>query len=807
MPGAPETCTISGIIQDPSGQIFANGSWQLILKDAPNAPGPSRNNAIPPSLPLTRIFGGSLDATGAFAQGAVVRTDFIAPAGALYTLVVTPNASGQAYSIDFAATSPSVNVSTLINAIISNIQVQSFPVAHAYKDAEVIPVPGSGGIYFDVTKKALKSFDSVGGVWLEFDPTSTPTGTGFRHITAGVEDAAAKLVAQSDVINGYVDLVNNQTIAGNKTFSGDTKLTSRNGLAVVYADQFANVQAAITALPSTGGIVDATSPNTNLTLGALDTGSNTKIVTLLLGPYTYTFTQIIVRQGFNIVGAGTLDTLLNNNGTNANPAFVIPQVNNNIITIHWSDFTVNGLSGNTSQDGIFFDGSTLTNAGVAYSTFINLIFLGFNGSGIHLKATQNGVSGSVGAIQGNTFINVQSTRPNGATGATQNALRIEGACGQNSFWNCWFLGTTNDTGTNVFVGTSGTSNPYSIHFKDCTNQNGFAYTIDGANSVTTQNDHFENIKGCYNLLTSSQLFVGLNFRTPYINSNVGVNAGNGYIVNIPNTVTNGDVVLDTPHIFSTPDNVIKNTAGNACSVNVLLPRTFNSASPTNVYVSSGVTGVLNPAATVDLKSWTSVQVNASATSITTFKNTLMPGGIVTLYATGGTIQFASGGNLSLGNQSSPFILQAGDSATFIRVDAGASAFVLVGFSQNGLRAFTSQKSESAADANVLTFTPLATTGLYRLSFVLDVSAATAAILGWTATWKDSNGNAQAPTNLNLNQSGIAVPALTFTLAAAGILYGMAIISTDASATNIVIKLTFTGTSFAAKVSTSIERVI
>lgn len=122
-------------------------------------------------------------------------------------------------------------------------------------------------------------------------------------------------------------------------------------------------------------------------------------------------------------------------------------------------------------------------------------------------------------------------------------------------------------------------------------------------------------------------------------------------------------------------------------------------------------------------------------------------------------------------------------------------------------AVTSQKSESAADTNVLTLTPPASAGMYRLSFVLDVSAATAATLGWTATWKDSNGNAQAPTNLSLEQSGIGAPALTFVLAASGVLYGFAVISVDNSATNIVIKLTFTGTSFTAKASAAIERII
>lgn len=122
-------------------------------------------------------------------------------------------------------------------------------------------------------------------------------------------------------------------------------------------------------------------------------------------------------------------------------------------------------------------------------------------------------------------------------------------------------------------------------------------------------------------------------------------------------------------------------------------------------------------------------------------------------------------------------------------------------------AATSQKAESAADASVLSFIPPAVAGSYRLRFVMSVSAANAATLGWTATWKDSNGNAQTPTNLALFQEGTALPALTFTTSAAGDYYGYADIDIDASATSIVVKLTFTGTSFAAKVSATIERLI
>jgi hypothetical protein len=119
----------------------------------------------------------------------------------------------------------------------------------------------------------------------------------------------------------------------------------------------------------------------------------------------------------------------------------------------------------------------------------------------------------------------------------------------------------------------------------------------------------------------------------------------------------------------------------------------------------------------------------------------------------------------------------------------------------------SQKSETAADSNVLTCARISQSGSYRIRFVMSVSAASSATLGWSATWTDSNGNAQAPRNLALVQSGRAAPGLTFTTSAAGNYYGYADVDVNSAGTDIVVKLTFSGTSFTAKVSASVEKLI
>jgi len=125
-----------------------------------------------------------------------------------------------------------------------------------------------------------------------------------------------------------------------------------------------------------------------------------------------------------------------------------------------------------------------------------------------------------------------------------------------------------------------------------------------------------------------------------------------------------------------------------------------------------------------------------------------------------------------------------------------------------LMCVTSQKTESAADANVLTCTPPATAGSYRLRIASSISAASAATLGWTATWTDSNGNAATPTNLPvcLASTG-ACAATTGALSAVDRFSGEFQIDVNNAATAIGIKLKFSGTSFTAKVSATVERII
>jgi hypothetical protein len=119
---------------------------------------------------------------------------------------------------------------------------------------------------------------------------------------------------------------------------------------------------------------------------------------------------------------------------------------------------------------------------------------------------------------------------------------------------------------------------------------------------------------------------------------------------------------------------------------------------------------------------------------------------------------------------------------------------------------TSQKSETAsADANVLTYTPPASVGTYRVCSAISVSSATSGVISWTLSWTDSNGNAQSNIAQQIFQMGTAAPNTTFTTSAAGNYYGCSVIDVNNAAASIIVKWVGGGTT-AAKMSATVERL-
>lgn len=155
-------------IQDTSGQVFAFGTWQLVFKPTFGFPGPFTDGGVS----FTKLYGGSLDATGSFSQSNINRNDTIAPANSRWTLIVSPNASSQAFQIDLNVNSANVDATAAINAAISLISFAATPIAHGYKDNEIILIPNSGGMYYNNTDKSLRIWDTANNAFSTFLPTT-----------------------------------------------------------------------------------------------------------------------------------------------------------------------------------------------------------------------------------------------------------------------------------------------------------------------------------------------------------------------------------------------------------------------------------------------------------------------------------------------------------------------------------------------------------------------------------------------------------------------------------------------------------
>ena len=107
------------------------------------------------------------------------------------------------------------------------------------------------------------------------------------------------------------------------------------------------------------------------------------------------------------------------------------------------------------------------------------------------------------------------------------------------------------------------------------------------------------------------------------------------------------------------------------------PPTSTGITPTNA--STGDAYQLGAAATINIGAHERIFVNTSATQITTIASNHTVGKRIRIVAWSGTIVFATGGNLSLGSNASPFTLASGAMAEFEMWDT-IGTWILVGHS-------------------------------------------------------------------------------------------------------------------------------
>ena len=411
-----------------------------------------------------------------------------------------------------------------------------------------------------------------------------------------------------------------------------------------------------------------------LVLGTFDPGK--RAVTLLLGPYRYTATQITLRTNLQIIGygsgtvAGGQGTIIASDDSRNRPLFVLPQANHNPAQfVVLRNFEILAAAQNTSQDCFFLDTSGFYDSGLRYSVFDQLQITGFRGVSLHLRGSSNTYNGLNEWDQFNSLI---IYRPSGGG----NAVRIEGANGQIEFIGGQYDGQIQGEGTNIYVGTylGGSVGPLDITFHKVTTQLAdVGVNVNGCRMCDFAMHH-EAINGVYLINHSGTDASGdmVIIENTQFDNGCGINGGSGYLVNV--TTTQANIVFRHNIIGGVPDHVIEGTNGMAFSA---VDNMFNTL-PSNVYTSSGVAYQVNPEATIGIGRSHLVRLNASATCIATLQSALGPGELVTFRALGDTC-FNSGGNMEFGNYSLPLNLTLGQTATFIRNDSDIN-FTLIGTS-------------------------------------------------------------------------------------------------------------------------------
>lgn len=162
-----QASTVSGLIQDPTTQPFANGTCGIKFTPVPGQTGPYFVNGAPfNQLPACSIdLSGNISAT-------VTRTDMIVPTGSQWQFTVCPNADAQCTSVNTTVTSNTFNAATVINPQIPAISVfNTSNIPRAYSDAEIAVTPREGQVYFNTTDGILRIWN--GTIW---STVGTPGG-------------------------------------------------------------------------------------------------------------------------------------------------------------------------------------------------------------------------------------------------------------------------------------------------------------------------------------------------------------------------------------------------------------------------------------------------------------------------------------------------------------------------------------------------------------------------------------------------------------------------------------------------------
>lgn len=351
----------------------------------------------------------------------------------------------------------------------------------------------------------------------------------------------------------------------NKEQLGNITTGKVNGLLYVDGSEYSSLSAAFAACPAGGCTIDMRGNASVLSLGSFDPG--TIPVVLLLGPYTYTATQLTLETGETIQGIPGATNIQATSTTN--PTIVISQTNTPAVNVLLKDFQLIGANSNTA-DGILLDCHTISaNSGLWYSKFDNISMQGFNGVSLHLESNANSYANCENQI--NTFHRMVIQR--GSSNSAGEGIRIEGASTNDWFTQDTVLGFNSgitEVGTNIYVGQLGTGAvvPVDIQFKDLVNQGASTgWTINGGYRLHMSDVHHEHIKVTgYNITGTNSLNNVITIDNNYFAMDGSYEStGSGAIVNASTGASLNWITFDHNMfgVFGSgaPDNVLSGQPG------------------------------------------------------------------------------------------------------------------------------------------------------------------------------------------------------------------------------------------------------
>lgn len=362
--GYAQSTVVSGTVTDNLGQVWSNGSITAVFYGTPGYPPPfnwsgGTYNPYPPTV--------TLSATGTFSI-TLPSNNAIAPGGSQWTFTVCPNATFTCASVNIPLTTPTLNISTNLTAVIGSTItqpiVQPTPVDSAYGNSEVKTPPAWGHLYFDTSLKALKVWNGISWVQLATGglaptiqaTTSVLKGDGIGNALAAVDG--------TDFLSPLTGVAFNPLVTQKVTQPPGTSLNINTLNTVFYSNNY-------TTLP--------------LAIAAACNGTNPGTLILPVGVITIT-AALPIPANCTITGQGSSKTIVQANATLTGVVFAI-----NTANVILRNFTLDGnrasnsnavdcLDITTGATNVYVDGVTRANClnqgtliagNVSYITLIN----------------------------------------------------------------------------------------------------------------------------------------------------------------------------------------------------------------------------------------------------------------------------------------------------------------------------------------------------------------------------------------------------------------------------------------------------